>query len=311
MKQKGSLGIYSDGGVDGACKEQIRKRGRKMMQKAIVNAFVVIIVVFAGMMSIATGSEISYDGTWVGNTSYGGVVGFNVSESMIKDFTISTNEACADLTDIDTGEKFVKCSGNLIITHTTFNSTFEWVNYTIPFKPPGLHFYDEVGEEITELIHEMHGTFITDDASFIDVRVVQNRFKYSYPPWETIEGIFTSAKNANGTWRKKTDSGILPNLICVYPPITWNATKVYAPTETPTPITPPEGKEVEVPSPTFKPSPTPTVTPVPLTPTPIPTPSPTATATEIPTPEEAVPGFEAIFAITGLLAVAYLLRRRK
>ena len=126
-----------------------------------------------------------------------------------------------------------------------------------------------------------------------------------------LKGYLLLPKMLMELGEKKTDSGILPNLICVYPPITWNATKVYAPTETPTPITPPEGKEVEVPSPTFKPSPTPTVTPVPLTPTPIPTPSPTATATEIPTPEEAVPGFEAIFAITGLLAVAYLLRRRK
>jgi len=29
------------------------------------------------------------------------------------------------------------------------------------------------------------------------------------------------------------------------------------------------------------------------------------------TPEEGIPGFEAVFAITGLFAVAYLLRRRK
>lgn len=41
-------------------------------------------------------------------------------------------------------------------------------------------------------------------------------------------------------------------------------------------------------------------------------PTPTATATKIPTPEEkGVPGFEVIFAIAGLLAVTYLLRRRK
>ncbi|MCW3129669.1 MAG: PGF-CTERM sorting domain-containing protein [Methanophagales archaeon] len=56
-------------------------------------------------------------------------------------------------------------------------------------------------------------------------------------------------------------------------------------------------------------TPSPTVTPV--SPTPVPIPSPTPTATEIPTPEEkGVPGFEVIFAIAGLLAVAYLLRRR-
>ncbi|RJS84013.1 PGF-CTERM sorting domain-containing protein, partial [Methanophagales archaeon] len=58
------------------------------------------------------------------------------------------------------------------------------------------------------------------------------------------------------------------------------------------------------PSPTPSPTPTPTATPPippPVTPTPSPTPSPT------PTP----PGFEAVFAIAGLLAVAYLVLRKK
>ena len=57
-------------------------------------------------------------------------------------------------------------------------------------------------------------------------------------------------------------------------------------------------------------TPLPTVTLVPISPTPMSTPSPTATATEIPTPEESVPGFGVIFAIAGLLAVAYLLRKK-
>ena len=48
-----------------------------------------------------------------------------------------------------------------------------------------------------------------------------------------------------------------------------------------------------------------------LTPTPTPTPTSTPTSTPSPTPEEGVPGFEAIFAITGLLVVAYLLRGEK
>lgn len=53
---------------------------------------------------------------------------------------------------------------------------------------------------------------------------------------------------------------------------------------------------------------------VPTTPTspPLIIPTPTVTATKIPTPEEkGVPGFEVLFAIAGLLTVAYLLRRRK
>ncbi len=55
--------------------------------------------------------------------------------------------------------------------------------------------------------------------------------------------------------------------------------------------------------------PTPTLT-VTASPTPIVTPAPTPSPT--PTPEEkGVPGFEVIFAIAGLLAVAYLLRRRR
>ena len=47
------------------------------------------------------------------------------------------------------------------------------------------------------------------------------------------------------------------------------------------------------------------------TPKPTPTVTPTCTPSPTPTPEEGVPGFEAVFAIVGLLAVGYLLRRRK
>lgn len=291
-----------------------------MMQKAIVNAFVVIIVVtlFAGMVSTVAicSSEkpqpFSYDGTWVGNTSYGGVVRFNVSEDIIKDFTISTKEACADLTDINTGEKFERrCSGNLMITHTTFNDTYDFDNYTTSLhnidpryyshavrniitegvwilgnmtqEVLGLHFE---GQSVTPILGNIttKGIFRTFNATFINVTVVQNRFTYSRHPWETIEGVFTPAKNANGTWRLQMDSKVSPNLICVYPLITWNATRVYAPTAS----TPP----------------------LPVTPTPAP--SPTATAMDIPILEEkGIPGFEVLFAIMGLLAVAYLLRRRK
>ena len=47
------------------------------------------------------------------------------------------------------------------------------------------------------------------------------------------------------------------------------------------------------------------------TPEPTPTVTPTSTPSSTPTPEEGVPGFEAVLAIVGLLPVAYLLRRRK
>ncbi len=70
-------------------------------------------------------------------------------------------------------------------------------------------------------------------------------------------------------------------------------------------------------APTPTPTPTPEATPTPeMTPTPTPpevaTPTPTpAVATPEATPTPPAPGFEALFAIAGLLAVAYLILRRK
>jgi PGF-CTERM protein len=60
-------------------------------------------------------------------------------------------------------------------------------------------------------------------------------------------------------------------------------------------------------------TPSPTLTPIHSpTSTPSLTPTPTVTPTEFPTTEEkGVPGFEAVSAIVGLLAVVYLLRRRR
>ena len=63
---------------------------------------------------------------------------------------------------------------------------------------------------------------------------------------------------------------------------------------------------IRPPTPTPSPTPAPTVPPLP-TPTPSPTPTPVST----PTPPEKVPGFETIFTVAGLLAVAYLSKRKK
>ena len=67
------------------------------------------------------------------------------------------------------------------------------------------------------------------------------------------------------------------------------------------------------PTPTASPTPTPTPTPSP-SPTPTPTVSPVATPTPTPTPSPSpspTPGFEALFAVAGLLAVTYFVLRRK
>ena len=76
--------------------------------------------------------------------------------------------------------------------------------------------------------------------------------------------------------------------------------------------------EIKAAVPSPSPSPSPTVSPTPTpTPTPTPSPSPAAspvaptTPTPTPTPSPTPPGFEAIFAVAGLLAVTYFVLRRK
>ncbi|MCD6210976.1 MAG: hypothetical protein J7J01_08870 [Methanophagales archaeon] len=64
------------------------------------------------------------------------------------------------------------------------------------------------------------------------------------------------------------------------------------------------------PASTPSPSPTPTASPIP-TPIVTPTPSPTPTLTPAPAPAPPAPVLEAIFAIGGLLAVAYFMLRRR
>jgi PGF-CTERM protein len=86
------------------------------------------------------------------------------------------------------------------------------------------------------------------------------------------------------------------------------------PTPTPTPVPTPTPTPTITPVPTPVPTPTPTPQPTPIKtpkPTPVTTPekTPTPAITPATTPEEQ-PGFEVIFAIAGLLAVVYLLRRR-
>jgi len=65
---------------------------------------------------------------------------------------------------------------------------------------------------------------------------------------------------------------------------------------------------VPTPTPVVSPTPTPVVSP---TPPPEVTPTPTPTPVETPTPTPKPPGFEAVFAIAGLLAIAYLVLRKR
>ena len=83
-------------------------------------------------------------------------------------------------------------------------------------------------------------------------------------------------------------------------------TPTPTPSPTPSPKLTPEG--ALIPSPPVEETPSPEETPTPVvTPTPTPSSSPSPTPSPTPTP----PGFEAVFAVAGLLAVAYLVLRRK
>ena len=87
-------------------------------------------------------------------------------------------------------------------------------------------------------------------------------------------------------------------------------------TTTPTPTTSPTGSPTAAPSvtPTGSPTATPTGGPTASpTATPAPTATPTATPAGSPTasPKTGIPGFEAVFSIAGLTAIAYLLLRRR
>ena len=102
---------------------------------------------------------------------------------------------------------------------------------------------------------------------------------------------------------------------------------------TPTPTPPPTSTLIRTSTPTITPTPTLTPTPIltplqnraptpsatttpriiPVTPTPTPTPVPiptTPVSVPVPKPKRGIPGFEAIFSIGGLLAVAYLFLRK-
>jgi len=78
---------------------------------------------------------------------------------------------------------------------------------------------------------------------------------------------------------------------------------VITPTPIPTPTPTPK------PTPVITPTPTPTPTPA-VTPTPTPTPTETPKPTPTPKPWWKIPGFELVYALTALLTLAYILRKR-
>ena len=140
--------------------------------------------------------------------------------------------------------------------------------------------------------------------------------KVSFETFGVAEGEYTLyIRDTCGTMKEITESKLAEDYYDLMPntqvakkydadddvlrEMTVKLVEEVAPTPTPAPTKTPAPTPTPVPTETPKPTPAPTETPKPT-----PTPAPTET------PEKKTPGFEAIFAIAGLLAVAYLLRRR-
>ena len=190
--------------------------------------------------------------------------------------------------------------------------------------------------EVDDIVNLDSGQFdLTFDSNVIIIRVL-----FNLPGAEGLNGsgylaeVVFEVKGKGGDKSDINIGGLLFNTEAKEIPASWSGTEVRVATEeeeeeeeepTPTPtlapgVTPtPETNVTVTPSPTptlapgVTPMPTPTlapgVTPKPTTPTP--TLAPWETPKPTPTPTPKPPGFEAIFAIVGMLTLAYILLKKK
>ncbi len=129
---------------------------------------------------------------------------------------------------------------------------------------------------------------------------------------EDVTGSFFTKSAEVGTWNvsviaTSTETGLSSMHTWIWS-VTPTETEAPEETPTPTPTLAPEGRPT--PAPTLAPGETPLRE---ATPAVKPTPKPTAPPEKepTPTPESGVPGFEAVFAIAMVIAVAYILRRKR
>ena len=76
-------------------------------------------IIYPETDSYITIPPLAYDEIWVGNTSYGGEVWFNVSEGKIRTFRISTKGVPGDVINITTGKKEGRCVNERVVTYAT------------------------------------------------------------------------------------------------------------------------------------------------------------------------------------------------
>lgn len=135
------------------------------------------------------------------------------------------------------------------------------------------------------------GAQTTDKTVVYEVIVPSDAAGGAYPVIGTV--LATAAGTTTGPLTVTGDNSVTVSI---------GSTPTSSPTLTSEVIPTPSLTPVITPSPS--PSPSPAVTP-------LPSPSPSSTSTPTPTSPPTEPGFEAILAIAGLLAVAYLALRRK
>ena len=116
----------------------------------------------------------------------------------------------------------------------------------------------------------------------------------------TREAVYTNASADIGTWNVSAIATNTTTGLSDLHTWIWSVTLTPATTVTPSPTL----------APGVTPTPTPTLAPG-GTPTPEPAEKAKPTPTPKPTPKPAVPGFEVVFAIVGMVAITYLLLRRR
>ena len=224
-------------------------------------------------------------------------------------FAYPKDSEVALVAEPNSGYKFVNWTGDVsTIYNVSANETTITMedNYTIqanfePIIPLYLTITSTTGGSVTE---PGEGTFTYAEDEVVNLKAVPDA-GYVFVDWT---GDVSTIANVDA---KDTTITMYGNYT-----ITANFESTSTPTPTPSYIYGGGAGRVRAtptPTPIATPTPAPTPTPTPLVEKPTPTiPPATATPEPTPTPTPAEPGFEAVFAIAGLLAVAYLvLRRRK
>ena len=116
------------------------------------------------------------------------------------------------------------------------------------------------------------------------------------------EAVYTNTSAVIGTWNVSAIATNTTTGLSVMHTWIWNVTLTPTATVTPTPTPTLAPGETPAPTPTLAPGETPKPTATPTT---------DGKPTPTPTPKQGVPGFEAIFAIAVMLAIVYILRRKR